>query len=232
MGVLAFVFFEGLDGGAPPDAGADYFAGEDAGLGADDGAAFYRDVITEADLAADDAIVFDRDAAGDTGLGSDDAAFAYRYVVADLDEVVDLCAFADAGLAERSAINAGVRSDLDIVFDDDGADLREFDVVFVFVLDVSEAVGADDDSRMEDRTIADFDVIVENTVCVDDGKLHDYDIPTNTHAVVDNRTFANVGSFANGDVSTDIVSPDIGLLKIRQSSCWMIPRQLFTLPLK
>ena len=111
--------------GVPPDAGADDLAGENSGLRADDRTRLDAGVVAHSDLAADDAVVLDDRAAGDSGLCGDDDAFADVDVVSDLDEVVDLCAFADVRFAQGSAVDAGVRTDLDVVFDDDGADLRE-----------------------------------------------------------------------------------------------------------
>ena len=46
------------------------------------------------------------------------------HIVGDLDEIVDLGALADHGVADRAAVDGGVGADLDIVLDDDAADLR------------------------------------------------------------------------------------------------------------
>ena len=47
-----------------------------------------------------------------------------EHVVADLDEIVDLGALADHGVADGAAVDGRVGADLDIILDDDPADLR------------------------------------------------------------------------------------------------------------
>lgn len=55
-------------------------------------------------------------------------------VVTDLDEVVDFGAFADDGFAEACAVDGGVCADLDIIADDDDADLVDLEVAAVYEL--------------------------------------------------------------------------------------------------
>ena len=49
-------------------------------------------------------------------------------VVADLDLIVDLGALADDRVAIAAAVDGGVGADLDVVLDDDAADLDDLDV--------------------------------------------------------------------------------------------------------
>ena len=57
-------------------------------------------------------------------MAGDHAAAADADIVGDLHEIVDLGAFADDRVGHRAAIDRGVGADLDIVLDDDAADLR------------------------------------------------------------------------------------------------------------
>ena len=63
-------------------------------------------------------------AAGDADLRGEQHVASERDAVRDLDEIVDLGAGADARLADGGTIDRRVRADLDVVFDDDAADLR------------------------------------------------------------------------------------------------------------
>ena len=48
------------------------------------------------------------------------------HIVADLDQIIDLGAFADHGVAQSAAIDGGGGADLDPVLDDDAAQLGDF----------------------------------------------------------------------------------------------------------
>ena len=102
-----------------------------------------RDVVGDAAGAGDHGAVADADVVADGRLAAqhdpapsftmparptwpvDNAVRADLHVVADLNEIVDLCPAANARGAELRAIDARTGADLDIVFDDDVADLRE-----------------------------------------------------------------------------------------------------------
>ncbi len=73
---------------------------------------------------------------------------ADQHIVGDLHEIVDLGALADHGVADRAPIDRGVGADLDIVLDDDAADLRHLDVAGRSH-HVAEAVLSDASSRDE-----------------------------------------------------------------------------------
>ena len=64
-------------------------------------------------------------AAGDADLAGEHRVLADRDRVADLHQVVELRAAADAGLAERGAVDRGEGADLDVVLDHHDPDLRE-----------------------------------------------------------------------------------------------------------
>ena len=72
-------------------------------------------------------------------------------VVADVHEVVDFCAAADAGFVECAAVDGGVGADFDIVFDHQTPDLRGLFVASGFgIANVAEAFAAEHCSRLHD----------------------------------------------------------------------------------
>ena len=72
--------------------------------------------------------VADGGTAGNAGLRGDHGVFADLDVVRDLDEIVEFRSAPDDGGFQRAAVDAGVGADLDVVFDDDSADLRELHI--------------------------------------------------------------------------------------------------------
>lgn len=156
------VFLERFGGDAPVDDAAAFegLSRQDTALGAEDGAGLDGDVIAEADLSADDGVMFDDGAAGDAGLGGDDNVCADAAVVADVDQVIEFDAILDDGGAEGGAVNGGVGADLDIVADDETADLREVGVAAILE-DEAEAVGAEDGAGVDDGASAHLDTGIE-----------------------------------------------------------------------
>src|SRR5260221_1654892 len=92
-------------------------------------------------------------AAGDTHAAGHRGVRADARVVADLDLIVELHALLDDGVVERTAVDRGVGTDLDIVADAHRADLRDLDPAPVVVGD-AEAVGVDHGPRMDDHRLA------------------------------------------------------------------------------
>src|SRR5688572_33259838 len=83
------------------------------------------DVAVDHGRAADGAMPADVGAAGDAGASRDRGMRADAHVVADLNLVVELGALLDHGVVERSAVDGGVGSDLDVVAEGYSADLRD-----------------------------------------------------------------------------------------------------------
>src|SRR5207244_12087107 len=108
-----------------------------------------RDVVGDADLAAEHHAAADARRARNAGLGRDDAALADLDVVRDLHEVVDLRAAPDDRGAEHRAIDRRVGADLHVVLDEDPAHLRDL-TVRLPVERVAEAVGPDHRARLDD----------------------------------------------------------------------------------
>ena len=98
--------------------------------------------------------ILDRRRAGDADLGDDHAMPADDHVVGDLDQIVDLGALADHRVAAGAAVDRGVGADLDVVLDDDAADLRHLQVPLRSHGE-AEAVLPDAHAGMEDDAVAD-----------------------------------------------------------------------------
>src|SRR3972149_9329641 len=75
-------------------------------------------------------------------------------IVAYLDQVVDLGALADHGVANGAAVDGGAGADLDVVLDDDAPDLRHLEVA-IAPHHETEAVLPDLAARMDDNAVAD-----------------------------------------------------------------------------
>ena len=73
----------------------------------------------------------------------------------DLHQIVDLGALADDGVADRAAVDRGVGADLDVVLDDDAADLRHLRDARAAPGTIAEAVLADARAGMDDDAVAD-----------------------------------------------------------------------------
>ena len=79
-------------------------------------------------------------------------------VVGDLHLIVDLGPLADDGVAVGAAVDRGVGADLDVVLDDDAADLRHLQMAARAGRE-AEPVLPDGDARMDDDAVADQRVL-------------------------------------------------------------------------
>jgi hypothetical protein len=96
-------------------------------------------------------------------LCSDDHALANVAVVADVHEVIKLRPASNSRTSQRGAIYTGVSSQLNIIFNDDGAALRKLVVtpLHIAVAHVAEAVRADHDAGVQYHAIADRYIVVK-----------------------------------------------------------------------
>src|SRR5262245_19761637 len=85
-----------------------------AGAGGDDRAVAYGDVLVGSDLSGDDTISSDRGSTRKPCERRHDRILADFYIVADLNQVVELRAAADARDAKARAVDRAVRADLDL----------------------------------------------------------------------------------------------------------------------
>ena len=84
-------------------------------------------LVGDADLRAQHNEIPNRRTLPEMPVCADNHAMpADRHIVADLDQIVDLGALADHGIADGAAVDGRIGADLDVVLDDDAADLRHF----------------------------------------------------------------------------------------------------------
>ena len=102
-------------GRRPDDDGTLGYVVGDAGLGMHHGVTSDAEVVRQPGLAAHHRPVTNPRAPAETHLRDNQAILAHGDVVADLNEVVELCAFADARFAKGAPVNAGVCADLDVI---------------------------------------------------------------------------------------------------------------------
>src|SRR4051812_36741292 len=104
------------------------FAVQDAGLSTDDRAIVQFGVFPHSNLPAKNRLSTDSTTAGYAGLCRDHRVFTHVDVVSDLDEIVELHAFANDSSFKGSAVDTGVGANLNVVFDHHSSGLREFNV--------------------------------------------------------------------------------------------------------
>src|SRR5206468_2315509 len=121
-----------------------------------DARAFADGVMSlEAGLASDDDAILDARRARYADLRRDQAETSDANVVREMHQVVDLRARADHGVVDASPIDRGAGADFDIILDDATTHMRNL-LVPVVAIHVSEAVGADDGSRVHEHALADL----------------------------------------------------------------------------
>ncbi len=162
-------------------------------------------MIAEADLTADDAVIFNSDAATDAGLGSDHYPFPYVTVVSDMNHVVDLRAAANARPAKSCAIYTSVRPQFDVVFDCHSPDLGKL-VITHLAADVAEAIGTNNYTSMENHSIAyRYAVFKENirmnhAIAADRYVVANFCARANLCPITDGRIFTETNKRANKDI--------------------------------
>src|SRR5438309_1658273 len=99
----------------------------------------------------------------DTRLPDDQTMLADLHVVRDLDEVVDLCSFADDRRPQCAPIDGHTRADLHVIADDDIADLWHFAMDAV-VQHVAVTVRTDDGTGVDTDAVADLSARINGHV--------------------------------------------------------------------
>src|SRR5947208_13244420 len=110
-------------------------------------------------------------------------------VMADLHEVIDLCAFADYRVAERSPVDCRARSNFGAVLDDDAAQLRN--------LRVTTLAGCKPKSRLTDLRAGENRHIIPHIGMRDRDIAADLAIPSNGDAAPDHAVGANARAATN-----------------------------------
>ena len=156
-----------------------------------------RDVPGHADLPGQRHVVFNRHAARHAHLRREQDVAADGDAVRDLDEVVDLGARADPRLAHGRTIDGRVGADLDVVLDDDAADLRNLVMRAVGAAREAEAVAADDGAVLEDDAVAEADALADRDARVQHAVVADLDLPADRRRAVHDRARADARAVAD-----------------------------------
>src|SRR5664279_2127164 len=114
----------------------------------------YRHVVIYADARSQHNEILKRRTAGNSHLRHQNTVPADAHVMADLNQVVDLAALADHGVANGPAVNRGAGADFDVVLDDDAPDLRHLEVAGA-AHDVAEAILTDLAAGVDNDPVAD-----------------------------------------------------------------------------
>src|SRR5436190_2177803 len=125
-----------------------------AALRGDDGPVSDFAVADDADLSGEDHFVSYFRRSGNSSLGTQQSIFADRRPVSNLHQVIDLHAASDAGFADASAVDAGVRLHLHVVSNHDSGGLRNLVPSSLRSLGKAKAIRADDDSILQQHVVA------------------------------------------------------------------------------
>ena len=118
--------------------------------------------------------ILEGDAAAQAALRDDDAMVSDRAIVSDLAEVIDFRTLADDGVAHAAPIDPRSGSDLDIVVNNDPADLRNL-YVSVGIGNIAEAVLADVTAGINRNAIA-KPAVADRTIGADGAILADVNV--------------------------------------------------------
>src|SRR3989338_2524459 len=193
-----------LDGGRAGERLAGGDVAVETALGGNAHAVADLAVPGHAGLPGENHVVADFGAARQAHLGAEQGVLADRRGVADLDEVVNLGAAADAGFADGGAVNGGAGLDFDVVFDNDRPRLRDLVVAAGVLAGEAVAVAADDggvlqnDAMSQLTMLAHYRVRVRHEVVADAGPAVDGDETVQAGAVADLDVVVNKTVRADG----------------------------------
>src|SRR6185295_18762029 len=108
-----------------------------------------------------------------------------------MDHVVELRTAPDSRAAERRAIHARVRANLNVVFDHHRPDLRKL-LVSEIVTHVTKTTRTETNTRMQDHTIADRDSVVQHDIRMQHAMIANSDIRAQHHARFEPRVCTNM----------------------------------------
>ena len=111
--------------------------------------------------------------------------------MADLHEVVDFGAAADAGFPDSGAVDRGVSGNFDVIFEHNDSGLDNFIVGAVVFLRISKPVGSD------------FCAVLKSDVIADNAELANADVRICLEVVSNDDAAANVNEWMNYAVRSD-----------------------------
>src|SRR3989304_10283164 len=156
-----------------------------------------------AGLPGENHVVADFGAARQAHLGAEQGVLADRRGVADLDEVVNLGAAADAGFADGGAVNGGAGLDFDVVFDDDGTRLHDLVVAAGVFAGEAVAVAADDGGVLQDDAMSQLTMLAHHGVGVRHEVVADAGSAVDGDEAVQARPVADLDVVVNKTVRAD-----------------------------
>src|SRR5579864_513217 len=140
----------------------------------------------------------------ESNLCAEQRIFAYCGAVADLNQVVDLRAASDASLANAGAVNAGIRLNLHIVFDNRGAGLQDLVPVAVVVFSETESVSADYHTILQNDVVSDPAKLADDGIRVREKVVADLHSAINHDMGEQNRVASDLHSFIDDDVWPEV----------------------------
>src|SRR5258705_10708177 len=202
MSVHSLVIGQRLHRNSPPLPRPQDLAGKDARLPTNHRSLLHPGVIAKANLSANHRVVFNNHTAADTRLGSDHHALTNVAVVTHVNHVVQFGAAADSSATESRSIHARVGSQLDVVFNDHGADLRKLVVAHV-ISHIAKTIGPNTYANVENHAVADRDSVIQNYVAMENTSISHWDIRTTYHTCFDSSVGADTRVFSNINLRTN-----------------------------
>lgn len=131
--------------------------------------------------------------------------------MADLREVVDLYACADAGFSDTGTINAGVGLHLHRILENGGAGLHNLVPYSCIIFGKTEAVRADDSAVLQHNVITDAAMLADNGVRVSKKVVTNERVWVNDNVRQQGSVIANDHAFAHDNISADVrICADLG----------------------
>lgn len=168
----------------------------DAGLCHDHRVLAQRDVAVESRHPADRDMVLKGHRPCEADQRGDGAVLAENAIMRNVRQIVDLGAGPDPRGSEGPARNTDIAEDLNVILDNDRADLRDL-YIFPLVPDEPVTVNADPRPGMEDDPPADLNAVVDRNGRVDNAVVPDLDLFTDTNKGMDGHAFADPGAFGD-----------------------------------
>ncbi len=140
-------------GGRSAQPRARRYIGDDAGLRGDLRPCANLEVSSNTGLTTCGDKISKLGRTGNADLRDNQTSPSDRHIMGDLHKIIDFGAFSNHGIARRSAVDRGVGADLDIVLNNDTADLRNFEMALA-ARHKAETILADPYAWMKDDTIA------------------------------------------------------------------------------
>ena len=127
---------------------------DDACLASEDSVVTDGDMAIHAGLSGHDDVIADLGAAGNADLRAEEIVLADLDIMSQMAKVIDLGAAADDGGSVRPVVGGSVGTKLDVVSDDNAAELANVMVVACLVSGEAKALTADDSMRTKDDAVA------------------------------------------------------------------------------